>query len=454
MSSTPVTHRASDSGTLDSSEEGRSRIALAAAFTLLVLVFGVVFPATALAITRPAVLARAQSWVDKPVPYSQSKYHLGYRTDCSGYVSMCWSTGVSWATSSFHAVTYPIKVSQLKPGDAMLKRGYHIRLFHNWVDSAHTRYLAYESGNGKVAVARVHSLSTDLGAGYVPTRYNGIVDGPAADDVLWNGSFDAWLIDGWDTSTEEPAMWSVEGAQYADLVVHRTDYAHTGLHSLELLAAGDESETPTELSQVASVTPGARYQMRAWARTASDPELLRVRLNYVDAEGASLAGTSVSGSQFGIDDTGFKPMSALTTAPAGAVNAIVTVELAPPAMGEDAEPSSAIVDDVSLVRPRVSVSARVSTTRTRVRRKVALYGAVSPSGAASVTATVYVKRPGKKWQRLRAVPITLAANGAEWRTSYAFKRGMRKGTYSFRVSVPSIPGYLGNTSRTVNVKLR
>ena len=115
-------------------------------------------PASALAISRDSVLSRAQGWVDKPVPYSQSKYHAGYRTDCSGYVSMCWSTGTSWSTSSFHAVTHKIAVSQLKPGDAMLKKGYHIRLFYGWADDAHTAYVAYEA-NTVVAVCRVHSLA-------------------------------------------------------------------------------------------------------------------------------------------------------------------------------------------------------------------------------------------------------------------------------------------------------
>jgi hypothetical protein len=39
-------------------------------------------------ITRAQILARAQTWVDAKVPYSQSAYRDGYRTDCSGYVSM------------------------------------------------------------------------------------------------------------------------------------------------------------------------------------------------------------------------------------------------------------------------------------------------------------------------------------------------------------------------------
>lgn len=39
---------------------------------------------------RKDIIARGQVWVDKNVPYSQTGTHDGYRTDCSGFVSMCW----------------------------------------------------------------------------------------------------------------------------------------------------------------------------------------------------------------------------------------------------------------------------------------------------------------------------------------------------------------------------
>lgn len=426
------------------------RRALLLGALVLLFALSVLCPASARAITRPTVLARAQSWVDKPVPYSQAAYHLGYRTDCSGYVSMCWQTGTSWSTSTFHVVTHSIKVSELKPGDAMLKKGYHIRLFHNWTDGSHTSYVAYEAGT-KVAVARVHSLSTDLKSGYIPTRYNEILDGPPADDVLWNGSFDAWSAS-WDVSDTQPLTWNVDGPQWQTLAVHRTDVAHTGHDSLQLFAPGDKAHTPTEVSQAASVTAGANYRLCAWARTAGDPAALRLSVEYLAVDGASLGGTSTTGAQFGINDTGFGPITALTTAPAGAVNAVVTVRLAPTSGA--AEPASAIIDDISLARPRVTVSIKTSASTLRRGKKVTLSGQVSPSCAASVTATVYIKRPGQGWKRLTAVSIAAAGQSTTWRYRYASKRGTRTGVYRFRTTVPALPGYLGQTSRTVGVKLR
>ncbi len=171
-----------------------SRVKLAPAAVLMVsaLAFVVLGAPAALGISRNSVLARAQNWVDSPVRYSQAKRHLGYRTDCSGYVSMCWKTGTSWSTRSFHTVTHRIPSGQLRPGDALLKKGYHIRLFYGWLDEAHTQYVAYESGNGKVAVCRIHSIRDDMDFGYVPVRFDRISSSPASSNLLQNGSFNSW----------------------------------------------------------------------------------------------------------------------------------------------------------------------------------------------------------------------------------------------------------------------
>ena len=133
---------------------------------------------SAVAITRDAVLTRAKTWIASSVPYSQAKYFGGYRTDCSGYVSMCWNTGTSWSTSTFHSVAKPITAAELEPGDAMLKAGTHIRLFEGWSDTAHTKYVAWEQTPPHTESNTV-SLAADIAAGYVPYRYNDIQDGPA-----------------------------------------------------------------------------------------------------------------------------------------------------------------------------------------------------------------------------------------------------------------------------------
>jgi hypothetical protein len=422
----------------------------------LTFAFCVLAPASALAIPRTTVLTRAHTWVKKPVKYSQSKYHLGYRTDCSGYVSMCWDTKRSWSTATFYRVTHRITRGELRPGDAMLKPGYHVRLFHHWLNSSHTRYATYESGYGKVAVLRKHSLWTDLHAGYTPTRYNEILESRPADDVLWNGSFDAWS--GLWGSGDKPVVWSVAGSKVAGseestLAVHRFNTAHTGLNSLQLRASANDSDTPTEISQTAPVTVGAVYQARAWVRASGDPNALRMSVEFFGADDVSIAETGTRGVQSGIKALGFSPVTVLATAPAGAVNAVVTVALASP-VASATVPSSAIIDDVSLVRLRSAVSIKASAGTVRRGKKITLSGAVWPNNAVGVTATVYMQAPGRGWKRLAGAQVTATASGAAWRSSYTPKLGVRRGAYRFRTVVPAFPGYLGRTSRTVSVRVK
>ena len=67
-------------------------------------------------ISRNTIMSRAQVWVDEAVPYSQTDYHDGYRQDCSGYVSYCWETGVSYVTQQFPNICTQISKEELKLG--------------------------------------------------------------------------------------------------------------------------------------------------------------------------------------------------------------------------------------------------------------------------------------------------------------------------------------------------
>lgn len=75
------------------------------------------------------VIANAKTWLNPSVPYSQSAYHNGYRTDCSGYVSMAWKLGTSATTSTLHNYSYPITKDKLKAGDVLLNAGVHVLIF-------------------------------------------------------------------------------------------------------------------------------------------------------------------------------------------------------------------------------------------------------------------------------------------------------------------------------------
>lgn len=143
-------------------------ITLAMAFTFLV------HTAPASAITRAQVIKRANTWVKKRVPYSQSGYYKGYRRDCSGMVSMAWKLKRSYTSRTLGSVAKRISKSKLRPGDAIHTPG-HVAIFGGWANRAHTKYIALEqSGRGKPALKRVKTWRK----GATALRLRGIKNNP------------------------------------------------------------------------------------------------------------------------------------------------------------------------------------------------------------------------------------------------------------------------------------
>ncbi|WP_329201366.1 MULTISPECIES: C40 family peptidase [unclassified Streptomyces] len=148
--------------------------------------------AAAQPITRSEVLKRAATWVGLGLPYNMGGSYQGWRTDCSGYVSMAWGLpGPGRATPEFlpSGVAHAITKDELKPGDALNndhpdKYG-HIVLFEKWTDASKSAYWGYEfSGTGvhhRVIPYAYFSRSSE----YQPIRLDNIVDDeqtPAAED--------------------------------------------------------------------------------------------------------------------------------------------------------------------------------------------------------------------------------------------------------------------------------
>jgi hypothetical protein len=118
-----------------------------------------IVPAQASAITRADILRRAHGWVRKGIIYSQVKYYRGYRRDCSGFVSMSWAAKRSYTTRTIHRVSHRIRMSSLRPGDAVLTPGRHVALFVKWKSKRHRTYVAMEEASrGKPAFHRVRRI--------------------------------------------------------------------------------------------------------------------------------------------------------------------------------------------------------------------------------------------------------------------------------------------------------
>lgn len=108
--------------------------------------------------SRRTAVARGFTWYDARVPYSQSRSRKDqngtYRTDCSGFVSMCWQLGTSYTTADFVVGGGKSGLigaySNLLPGDALVRRANgagHMVLFLGWNDAAHTAACVLEQAS-------------------------------------------------------------------------------------------------------------------------------------------------------------------------------------------------------------------------------------------------------------------------------------------------------------------
>jgi hypothetical protein len=126
---------------------------------------------------RRNAIERGFKWFDKNVSYSQSRYYEGYRTDCSGFISMCWQLGTSYTTANFinDGPTWD-KLSSydsLKPGDALVRRSNgagHIVLFLGWNPGGQSACVLEQASTAADMEFGSRSRSSLLGSGYRPIR--------------------------------------------------------------------------------------------------------------------------------------------------------------------------------------------------------------------------------------------------------------------------------------------
>lgn len=316
-----------------------SRIPRLATSLMAALLLGVLWPSVAHAIPRDATLARGMAWINAEVSYSQARYYGGYRTDCSGFVSMCWATRGSYNTKTLHDVARPISVAELLPGDAILKAGHHVRLFAGWVDAAHTRYVAYEE-TSPGAMQTIKYIQNDLASGYIPYRYNSIENSPPSWNLLSNPTFDVWSGD--------TAVWWTASRDASGTVSRRSrDGARTPRFSLGVTNHSKDPAFMAEVRQTAAVEASGTYTLSAWAWTDREPRSVRMRLQFLDAGGKTLLDTSIAGDAAGVGSSGFTPMTISLAAPSGATSATVSFRLAGGAYVATDTAGTVLFDDVA-----------------------------------------------------------------------------------------------------------
>ncbi|WP_326735886.1 C40 family peptidase [Streptomyces sp. NBC_01022] len=143
---------------------------------------GAAAAASAPTITRGDVIERAKTWVGIGLNYSWTGSHNGYRTDCSGYVSMAWHLGSSMTTDTFagNGVIESISKGDLKPGDALLNDNSgangHVVLFGKWIDGTHSSYMGYEFTGSGVHYRQIpYPYYSGYGT-FLPVRNKSVID--------------------------------------------------------------------------------------------------------------------------------------------------------------------------------------------------------------------------------------------------------------------------------------
>jgi hypothetical protein len=130
---------------------------------------------------RSEVIARAKTWhphTDRRISYSQTDYHDGYRTDCSGYVAMALDLpkpGPNTVGLTSSKYTKRIKMSELKKGDLVMdaegtNTTRHVVIFEKWADDEHTSYWAYEQRGRYGTDHRTRDYGLNSGSEYKAYR--------------------------------------------------------------------------------------------------------------------------------------------------------------------------------------------------------------------------------------------------------------------------------------------
>jgi hypothetical protein len=209
-------------------------------------------------ITRSEIIARAETWLHPPVPYSQDVSKNGYRTDCSGYVSMAWKTVGNFWTGNLANVGVPIAFNDLRPGDMLLfhnpanpVNGSHVVIFHQWNGVVGGDFYMYEQSPSFTKYRTWSSADPNKYRlqNYKPYRYINIVDdakspgdadvnGDGRSDLVAQNATNTWVMLSNGTSFGPSHGWSdvaftggvanhagdLDGDDRADLVAqNRTD---------------------------------------------------------------------------------------------------------------------------------------------------------------------------------------------------------------------------------------
>jgi hypothetical protein len=107
------------------------------------------------------------------------------------------------------------------------------------------------------------------------------------------------------------------------------------------------------------------------------------------------------------------------------------------------------------VAASTAVTIKTTATSARIGGAPILSGRVTPAGLTGKNLVVYVKKPGKRYWSYSSnrTVYSLLGYGA-WYYKYTFKKGMTKGLYYYKATVPATDDFITSTSPTISIRLR
>ncbi|GAB3667942.1 hypothetical protein GCM10027589_34140 [Actinocorallia lasiicapitis] len=134
-------------------------------------------------ITQDAILSRADSWLGQGIIYNGGGRYNGYRTDCSGFVSMAWGLGAPGMDTTSYVPSGTarwISKGDLQPGDVLLDDDAgdngHVVIFDHWDSPNQSSYVGTElSGNRNVVKRHIPYPYDSTPGDYAPARFNGSI---------------------------------------------------------------------------------------------------------------------------------------------------------------------------------------------------------------------------------------------------------------------------------------
>jgi hypothetical protein len=179
-------------------------------------------------ILKGSICENAATWLYPPVPYNQQAWYNGYRTDCSGYVSMAWGLGASYVTWTLPQVSHPIQKDELQAGDILLNIDEHVLIFESWANPERTYYNAYEETPPQ---AVYHVVEYPYWSGsdgvYLPYRLNGYIPSDDGGSYYYGGDDGSYYYDdGYYYSESGKATHNKKNADHKQNVDHKENVDH------------------------------------------------------------------------------------------------------------------------------------------------------------------------------------------------------------------------------------